>query len=261
MSSNVTISRPHEEARNDDHSIGLSPEVQTLGCVLLEEVPVDGMLGRVLETALLAAPVAALAAVSRPDTRGTGRLVCTHPAAELLERLQRELGSGPSVAALRSGRAVVIDDVAGPGPFAEFRAHALSVGVRSSMALALRAEARVEAVVSVYAVEPGRFGPAAVERVRSFAHIAGFALANHQAYWDARLLAEHLQQAMVSRSTIEQAKGIVAARVRCTTDEAFEMLRRHSQQRNVKVRELADEVIRQATRQTRISDGRSRPGR
>ena len=45
------------------------------------------------------------------------------------------------------------------------------------------------------------------------------------------------------RAVIEQAKGILMGRDRCTAEEAFEMLKRVSQHRNVKLREIAQTVV------------------
>ena len=65
---------------------------------------------------------------------------------------------------------------------------------------------------------------------------------------DARALSENLQQAMASRATIEQAKGIIMASMGCGPDEAMQVLIRQSQSENIKVRELAAQIVRNATR-------------
>lgn len=61
----------------------------------------------------------------------------------------------------------------------------------------------------------------------------------------------HLTRAMASRAVIEQAKGVIVARERCTPDAAFEILRRASQRENVAVRELAQQLL---TRAMGVSD-------
>ena len=55
-----------------------------------------------------------------------------------------------------------------------------------------------------------------------------------------------LRAAMESRAVIEQAKGVLMARDRCTPDEAFAVLRRISQHGNVKLRDLAQTVVEAA---------------
>jgi AmiR/NasT family two-component response regulator len=63
-----------------------------------------------------------------------------------------------------------------------------------------------------------------------------------------REITGHLIRAMASRAVIEQAKGVIVAREHCTLDEAFEMLRRASQRENVAVRQLAKQLVSNATR-------------
>jgi hypothetical protein len=55
-----------------------------------------------------------------------------------------------------------------------------------------------------------------------------------------------LQARLDSMPVIEQAKGILMAQAGCQPDEAFDILRRASQRSNVKVRDLASEIVRRA---------------
>ena len=59
--------------------------------------------------------------------------------------------------------------------------------------------------------------------------------------------AEHLQSAMASRSTIDQALGVIMGQNRISRDEAFAILRSASQHRNVKLREVAAMLIENLT--------------
>jgi len=58
--------------------------------------------------------------------------------------------------------------------------------------------------------------------------------------------------AMQSRAGIEQAKGILMARDRCTPKEAFEILIRLSQHRNIKLRDLARIIVDSAQNSTQV---------
>ncbi len=77
----------------------------------------------------------------------------------------------------------------------------------------------------------------------AFASQAAVAVANADAYHQARELSGHLEEALKSRDVIGQAKGIIMERERVTADQAFDMLRKVSQARNVKLREVADLVV------------------
>jgi hypothetical protein len=64
-----------------------------------------------------------------------------------------------------------------------------------------------------------------------------------------------LQARLDSMPVIEQAKGVLMAQAACQPDEAFDILRRASQRSNVKVRDLASEIVRRA------AGGRHQPTR
>jgi len=61
------------------------------------------------------------------------------------------------------------------------------------------------------------------------------------------VLAEDMRRALESRATIDQAKGIVMANRRVDADAAFEHLVRLSSSRHVKLREVAEEIVRRAS--------------
>ena len=58
----------------------------------------------------------------------------------------------------------------------------------------------------------------------------------------------NLKKALESRDQIGQAKGIIMATMRCTADEAFNLLKRQSQAENRKVTEIAAELTSRAAR-------------
>lgn len=58
---------------------------------------------------------------------------------------------------------------------------------------------------------------------------------------------EQLKAALTSRTTIDQAIGILMAQNRCGPDEAFEILAKASSNRNVKLRELARQIVAATT--------------
>jgi AmiR/NasT family two-component response regulator len=58
----------------------------------------------------------------------------------------------------------------------------------------------------------------------------------------------NLEMAIASRTVIGQAEGILMERFGIAADQAFAALRRVSQHRNVKLNQVAEELVR--TRQT-----------
>ena len=61
-------------------------------------------------------------------------------------------------------------------------------------------------------------------------------------------------------AVIEQAKGIIMAQHLCTSDEAFDLMRRASQRANVKVRMLAERMVEQISASGGGNESPWRPG-
>ena len=66
-------------------------------------------------------------------------------------------------------------------------------------------------------------------------------------YQQSRDTAEHLRVALQSRAVIDQAKGILMAIRQIGADEAFTLLVEQSQRENRKLRDLAVQLVSQAT--------------
>ena len=62
-------------------------------------------------------------------------------------------------------------------------------------------------------------------------------------YADERDLAENRARAMLNRTVIDMAIGVIMARSHCSTEEAFDVLKRASNNRNVKLRDVAAEIV------------------
>ncbi len=165
-----------------------------------------------------------------------GRLrtvAATHTIAEESDRIQVELGEGPCLdSALRTERVYRIDDLATDERWPRYGPKAGELGIGSAMGFLLYTRDHNLGALNLYGGRPHAFG----ERCE---HV-GWLLASHAAvaFASARSDAQ-LQQAIASRQEIGEALGIVMERLKITEQEAFDLLRRQSQQRNVKLRELA----------------------
>ena len=69
----------------------------------------------------------------------------------------------------------------------------------------------------------------------------------------------NLRQALESRDLIGQAKGIVMATMLCSADDAFAILRQQSQHENIKLVDVATEVVRRTTARAQPPSAPSRP--
>jgi GAF domain-containing protein len=113
-----------------------------------------------------------------------------------------------------------------------------------SIPLEIDRDRQVTAALNIYARPPHAFDEAGRAAATSFGAYAAVATANLHAYRAAQEAAENLQIALTSRPTIDQAKGILMERHRLTADQAFQVLAEVSMSANVKVREVADQLVR-----------------
>jgi AmiR/NasT family two-component response regulator len=71
--------------------------------------------------------------------------------------------------------------------------------------------------------------------------IAAIGLIQERATRERTLLTEQPQAALTSRVVIEQAKGMLAEHLRMSVDEAFQLIRTHARDRNLKLSQVASD--------------------
>ena len=166
----------------------------------------------------------------------------THPDLAELAELQLSVGRGPLLEAAAGGTAVSCPDTLDEARWPEFAAAALHCGVRCSVHL-VRELPRGALVLSLFGVHPGVLDAESAPMAELLAAFGGAMLANATAYNQAQRTASQLKDAVVARSVVDQAKGILMHALRCDADEALKRLRQESQRRHVKVTEVATEVV------------------
>ena len=159
-----------------------------------------------------------------------------------LDERQYELGFGPCMDAAKTGQTILVDDNT-DGPYRDFARVASRAGVRNTLSVGMPIAGRSIGGLNIYLTAGDPISPAFLEYAEVFAGYAAVAVNNVASY--ARTAAEvtQLRTAMESRAAIEQAKGIVIARDHCTPDEAFDILRRISQNSNAKLHDIARAVV------------------
>jgi GAF domain-containing protein len=160
-----------------------------------------------------------------------------------VEVLQDRIEAGACQEAFTANQLVVVDDLAAIDRWPEYRQRALQLGLRSVIGVPLNACGHTIGVLNIYRHAPRSWSQSHIEAAEILAAMsAGYVLhaTEMRAQHD---LADQLQTALVSRDTIEQAKGILMARHNVGPDEAFDMLRKLSQPVNLKLRDVARHVV------------------
>jgi GAF domain-containing protein len=167
-----------------------------------------------------------------------------------LDNLQYELGDGPCLSAI-SHHGVEHVQIAQADRWPTFSVRASEEGIAAVLSAPISDGEETKGALNLYS--EGGFGPDAEDLACLFADQLGIAAVNTTLYVEAKVIAEQLRQALESRAAIEQAKGILMAAERCGPEEAFEILKRASQNRNEKLRDIAAEIVRRYSGETGTS--------
>ncbi|HMG64268.1 MAG TPA: GAF and ANTAR domain-containing protein [Streptosporangiaceae bacterium] len=177
--------------------------------------------------------------------RGTQHdtVACSDELAGRVNGLQYSLGEGPCLTALADGRPAHSADLTAEPRWPRFGQAAVACGIQSALSLPLVAQDQVIGALNLYARERAAFGPTQTRLAESFAESAAGALALGQRLVSYASLTNQLRASLSSRAVIDQAVGIIMGQERWTQDRAFAALRAASQNRNVKLRVLAEEIV------------------
>ena len=160
------------------------------------------------------------------------------------DELQYERGYGPCLDAGRAGELFLVTDMRTEERWPDYARHAADRGVGSSLSVPLPFQGATIGALNNYAGRPNAFAEADVRLGEEVAAFVAIAVGNAEATARATTDVANMRQAMVSRSVIEQAKGILMERYKVTAEQAFTLLTHASQRSNVKLRDIADHLIR-----------------
>jgi len=169
--------------------------------------------------------------------------------ASQLDEIQYELDNGPCLHALRHQEIVMIADMDRDVDWPAWRERALAEGVGSSLSVPVPVigVGGARAAFNFYSSKPAGFDESAVERGLEMANRAVRAIGLVSRVVEQEMHVEQMRTALGSRSVIDQALGIIMAQSKCDADEAFVVLRRASHNRNLKLRQVAIEIVERAS--------------
>lgn len=149
---------------------------------------------------------------------------------------QARLQEGPCVDAAVESRHAVSNDIASDPRWPRWGPKAAALGLGSIMSSELHAADHRIGALNIYGARGREFSRDDVETAQVLAYHASAALRT------ARQI-EGLTIALDSRTIIGQAQGILMERYKVDSDRAFAILRRHSQQENIRLNHLARELV------------------
>ncbi|GAB1516178.1 ANTAR domain-containing protein [Actinophytocola sp. KF-1] len=222
----------------------LTAQLASLTRLLMDTTTVSRTLHRIVDAAQSIVSGADLVSITLRDDSGTFFTpVETGPAASALDQVQYDSGDGPCVDAARpDGPAYAAsDNLAAETRWPRFARAATGYGLAAVLSTDLKAHrpTAVGGALNIYSTQIGGLGDHDRHAALLLAGHASLALAYTTATEVATLHQQHLHAAIEHRDIIGQAKGILMARQGMTADEAFDVLRRTSQDLNVKLVDIA----------------------
>lgn len=178
------------------------------------------------------------------DQDGSLRVVAaSDERARVLELFEVQNDEGPCRDCFRLGTAVVnIDLDSALERWPRFAPQAIAGGFRSANALPLRLRSQVIGSLNLFHQDPGGLRGTELRLAQALADAATIGILQQRSVHRGEVVAGQLQQAVTSRIVIEQAKGVLAERLKISADDAFEVLRGVARSRNRLLSDLARDI-------------------
>jgi hypothetical protein len=224
------------------HDFRATPIGVAFGLVPLgrgEQPSAEHLLHQLTSLAVRLLPGCAGASVTVWDGGRLARLSVSHVDLAALRDLPRAASEDPERQVITRGRPVIIQDTLWPGRWQAFGASAAGFGIRSVVIEPVPAGA-ARAAFGFYATWPHAFDE---RELALIGRQAGAVLRDAERHEDLLSGMRELRASLQSRSVIDQATGILMAERSCSAEATFAELRRLSNQRNVKLTEVARQLI------------------
>lgn len=203
------------------------------------QLDIDAVVHDINEANVVFVPGARFAGITVLDGAGTVATIgATDRYARYLDDVQRQVAEGPCLSAAWDRHTILIDDVAAEERWPRFCRTALTdTPVRSILSFRLFQDGDHVAALNFHAATAGVFDEASIS--------AGLVAAAHTTMgWNILNREEKFKRALAGRDVIGRAKGIIMERFNIDTVGAFELLKRLSQEHNIRIAVIAERLVR-----------------
>lgn len=222
--------------------VSLAAAYAALQELLLESEDVTAFLEKLAALSAAVVPASACGITMRGE-RDAYTVARSSRLASEVDEIQYGRGQGPCLEAMQTGERVVVDDLTTDSRWPQYGPHALERGIYSSVSLPLTMDGSVVGALNLYGTSPHQFDADAIRTAEAFSRQSSTALTLMARHAEQVTLQTQLRAAIASRAVIDQAIGIVMAQRHCSSAVAFAVLREASQHRNVKLSQVAAELV------------------
>jgi len=161
-----------------------------------------------------------------------------------LERSQEQHQAGPCRDAYETGEVVRVSDVRKESVrWPQFSTAATRLGVAGVAGIPMRLADQIIGALNLYSPEPREWTDGDIAVASVLADVATSYVVNASKLRQQEQLSEQLQEALVSRVVIEQAKGITAYKNAISVDQAYQRMRGHARSNNASLRTVAEAIV------------------
>lgn len=153
------------------------------------------------------------------------------------------LTPGPIVEAVTFREPRQLGDVVADQRWPAFATQLVNAGYRSCLTLPLSTRGDDSAVLTLLSRQPAQFGESSYDVVLLLTLHAGVAFDNASLFRESQELVGQLRTALRTRSIVGRAQGLLMRDRGYDSEAAFAVLKRASQNRNVKLRDLAARLV------------------
>jgi hypothetical protein len=172
-----------------------------------------------------------------------GSLACTGERASLMVDLQFSLGEGPSIDAHRSGRPVLVTDLAAATRWPAFAPEAIAAGAAAVFALPLQVGAARFGALTLYHDRAGPLGQGVLADALAIAELACEITLCLQAQVPPGSLAQVIDNLAAQRTVVYQATGMVLAQLGLSPEAALATLRARAYAAGRPLGEVSADVV------------------
>jgi transcriptional regulator with GAF, ATPase, and Fis domain len=235
---------------NDETSLGAVREPHLVEAfvqmadTLVDDYDVVELLHQLVEHCLRLLPAGA-AGIMLSDQRGNLQVLASSTEqTRLLELFQLQNNEGPCLDCVRTHEPVFAGDLSEElARWPRFAPQALRDGFASVHAVPLRLRRDTIGALNLFGHATGLLGEQDLKVARALADIATIGILQERAIRRGEVLTEQLQTALNSRVAIEQAKGALAQAGDLDMDQAFTVLRSYARTNNIRLSEVAHQIV------------------
>jgi len=226
-----------------DHMI---ETISRFGGIRYAEHTLDAVLDLIVSLAVEVLVPDGAASITYRDVGGERTISATSEAALAADAAQYGANRGPCLQASKVGEIVDVDLTVPDERWPEFSAYARQQGFVRCVSAPLFVDEGAVGALNLYSTDGEVWSKHVGTVLRLFSEQASIVVANAAAFTASDRRNSELRDALATRETIGRATGIIMAREGIGSDEAFDLLRRTSQNANRKLRDVAREIVEQA---------------